>query len=365
MTISQLRSTDGTGTLTYLLVDEATHKGAIIDPNLSDVDRIAAAIMSQNVTLQWIIDTHTHVDHVSGAQELRERFGAQTVMHEKTKDKWKIVEQGDKFGIGETLRKNAAITIDRYVNGGDTIALGETTIDVIYTPGHTDNHLTLHVGEALFVGDLLLAGQAGRSDLPGGSAGEQYDSIVTKILAFPDTTKIFPGHDYDNNTFVMLGNEKKTNPFLQLHSREEYIAFVKDFFPPIAEVGPGGHATLQCGTARVVQPGAAFKSITVSALAGKIRNHEPLVLIDVREPEELRDGGAIAGAKNISVRQIAQRKDELPADKSATLIMICRSGARSSEASNFVSTQCGYKNVFNLEGGMLAWTKDGQAVERV
>jgi glyoxylase-like metal-dependent hydrolase (beta-lactamase superfamily II)/rhodanese-related sulfurtransferase len=358
MAIEQIRSTDGTGTLSYLITDAATRLAAIIDPNIEDLAIIQQKLVSQGLNLEYVIDTHTHVDHVSASKELQKLEGATVVMHEFTKDKWKVVEQGDKFGIGDTLRANAAVEIDVYVNEGDTLELGETTLGIIHTPGHTDNHIAIYFQGNLFTGDLLLVGQAGRSDLPGGSAEQQYDSLYNKVLQFDDETKIYPGHDYENNVFVYLGEERKTNEFLLKKSKEEFVDFVKDFFPPIADA-QGGKVVLQCGAARVSSGTEKFKNIDCTELT-RLRQDPNVLLLDVREPKELATIGCIEGVtKNIPVGQLASRLNELPKDKE--IIAICQKGGRSAEAAHILTSN-GFKVVYNLTGGTGGWIEKGLPV---
>jgi rhodanese-related sulfurtransferase len=266
--------------------------------------------------------------------------------------------------VGETLRENARVNVDRHVGDGDVIRTGGISIRVLYTPGHTDNHLTLLAEDALFTGDLLLIGQAGRSDLPGGDPGEQYDSLFKKILPLPDNLKMYPGHDYAGNEYALLGEEKRSNPFLQERTREEYIEFVKDFFPPIAEaIAAGGKMTLQCGTQRVLQPTDGIRSISPGELAAILAGDRTPVLLDVRESVELRMFGAIEGVVNIPTGQIASRLNELPADRSTPLVCICQSGSRSLEVTHFLQ-QRGYTDVRNLSGGTSAWVRAGFSVSR-
>jgi glyoxylase-like metal-dependent hydrolase (beta-lactamase superfamily II)/rhodanese-related sulfurtransferase len=365
MAIEQIRSTDGTGTLSYLISDESTKLAAIIDPNIEDLKLIQQKLRNNGLKLQYVIDTHTHVDHVSASKELQKLEGATVVMHEFTKDKWKVVEQGDKFGIGDTLRANAAVEIDRYVNEGDTLDLGETTLGVIHTPGHTDNHIAIYFQGNLFTGDLLLVGQAGRSDLPGGNAEQQYDSLYNKVLQFNDDTKIYPGHDYENNVYVLLGQERKTNEFLLQKSKEEFVAFVKDFFPPIADAVDGGKVVLQCGAARVSTGTEKFKNISASELIELQKNDPELYLLDVREPHELTAVGRLESVDaNIPVGQLALRLSELP--KTRHIVAICQGGGRSSEAAHILSSN-GFGTVYNLSGGTGGWIKQGLPVvkERV
>lgn len=358
MAIEQIRSTDGTGTLSYLISDESTNLAAIIDPNIEDVKIIREKLKSQGLKLQYVIDTHTHADHVSGATELQKSEGATVIMHELTKDKWKVLDQADKIGIGETVRANATVEVDRHVNEGDTLELGNTTLGIFHTPGHTDNHLAVYFQGNLFTGDLLLVGQAGRADLPGGNASDQYDSLYNKVLQLNDDTKIYPGHDYENNVYTLLGNERKTNPFLQQKSKEEFVSFVKEFFPPIADA-EGGKVVLQCGAQRVSTGTEKYKNIDCTELT-RLRKEQDVLLLDVREPQELAKTGIIEGvAKNIPVGQLALRLNELPKDKQ--IIAICQAGGRSAEAAHILSTN-GFKGVYNLEGGTGGWIKKGLPV---
>ena len=363
MFFEQLRSTDGTGTLSYVLADSTTKRAAVIDPNIEDMEHIVHAFSTHGLLLVHVIDTHTHADHVSAAGALKERFGATLVMHENTKHKWKVVDEGDKFGIGDTLRANAAFEVDRYVNDGDIIPLDGLELELLFTPGHTDNHVAVRHQEMLFTGDLLLIGQAGRSDLPGGNAGDQYESLTKKIIPLPDNTKIFPGHDYDGNTFAYLGKEKSENPFLKQRTKAEYISFVEEFFPPLAESIDGGKMTLQCGAKRVASPTDGWTNISPRQLAERLRTNPHPFLLDVREPFELTAFGAIPGVKNISIRQLKSRLDELPTDKNAEIIAICQSGSRSAEAAHVLHAQ-GFGKVRNLAGGTSAWVQHGNPVER-
>lgn len=357
MAIQQIRSTDGTGTLTYLITDEGSNLATIVDPNIEDITVIRKKLADGGLTLKYVIDTHTHADHVSGAGELQ-KDGATVVMHELTKEKWKVVEQGDKFGIGDILRKNAAVEVDQYVNEGDTLELGNTTLGILHTPGHTDNHLAVYFQGNLFTGDLILVGQAGRSDLPGGNAEQQYDSLYNKVLQFNDDTKVYPGHDYENNVYTLLSTEKSTNPFLQQKSKQEFVEFVKGFFPPIADA-EGGKVVLQCGAARVSTGTEKFKNINPAEFITLRATNDNLFLLDVREPNELITIGAIEGVTNIPVGQLAGRLAEVPKDK--TVVAICQKGGRSAEAAHILTSN-GFRDVMNLTGGTGGWIESGHPV---
>ncbi|MFA6455910.1 MAG: MBL fold metallo-hydrolase [Bacteroidota bacterium] len=362
MRVQQLRSQDGTGTLTYLLIDESSRQAAVIDPNTEDLHQIKRAIKDQRAIVEYIIDTHTHVDHISCANELRIEFSAKTVMHENTKNKWKMVDQGDAFGIGDILHANAKNEVDLYVNDGDKLPLGNSELTILFTPGHTDNHITVSADGNLFTGDLLLVGQAGRSDLPGGSAEEQYESFTTKILTLPDATKIYPGHDYDDNEFVLLGQERRSNPFLQQQSKKEFVAFVKEFFPPVADTIDNGKVILQCGTKRVTTTAERFTDITSNDLEKMMMANPSLFILDVREQRELTSFGHIPTVVNIPSWQLQKRLGELPG-KNEEIVVVCQSGGRSFEAAH-VLVKNGFQKVFNLKQGTIGWMMSGKNVER-
>jgi glyoxylase-like metal-dependent hydrolase (beta-lactamase superfamily II)/rhodanese-related sulfurtransferase len=359
MILEEIRSGDDTGTLTYFITEGKNRSSVLIDPNLSDLRELFARIDQSGSRLQCIIDTHTHVDHASAAGELHKRYGAPVVMHENTAHKWKVVDQGDRFGIGETLRANAAIEVQRYVTHGEVLRVGTLEITILYTPGHTDNHICPFVEGHLFTGDLLLLGQAGRSDLPGGDPGQQFDSLFDIILDLPDSTLIHPGHDYEGNSPRTLGQEKASNPFLVPRTKEEYKAFVADFFPPLAEATAHGAMTLQCGVQRVPSPSDSFRNITPEELSRKLSDRHDPFLLDVREQFELIAFGAIPGVVNIPLGQLANRTQELPPDRE--IVVVCQSGNRSLEAANLLS-RSGFGSVFNLQGGTSRWARSGYPV---
>lgn len=363
MILRQVRSGDGTGTLSYILGDDKTRSAVVIDPNIEDTMRIVDEAREAGLRIAAVIDTHTHADHISAAGELQRQLGAKLIMHENTRNKWKVVDQGDRFGIGDILRANAAFEVDRYVGNDEEIVVGSLSIRSFFTPGHSDNHVSLLVEGKLFTGDLLLIGQAGRSDLPTGSPAEQYESLFRKILPLPDRTKIWPGHDYEGNSFSTLGEEKIRNPFLQQRTKEEYLAFVGEFFPPLSDVVAGGKVILQCGTMRVPTSNEPFRSIRPHELAQMRKQTPGLFLLDVRQPFELAAFGAIEGVVNIPTREVPRRLVELPADKSQPVVVVCQTGSRSYEISHYLVKQ-GYRNVLNLDGGTSSWVKSGFEVKK-
>jgi sulfur dioxygenase len=360
MNVKQIRSVDGTGTLSYIVYDEKNKVGAVVDPNIEDVQKLGYMIDELEINVTHIFDTHTHADHISGAASLKQFFSdVNIIMHETTKNKFEVLKHAAKFGIEDILEANAKIEVDKYVNDGDEIKIGDLTFKILHTPGHTDNHISLLADDAVFTGDLLLIGQAGRSDLPGGNPKDQYDSLFNKIKTLPNYTKIYPGHDYEDNEYSILQDELKNNPFLEKRSKEQYVEFVKDFFPPAAEaVAADGKMTLQCGTKRVVENKNEFRNISSLQLSQMLNENEDLFLLDVREPFELITLGKINGVVNIPVGELTARIDEVPNDESQGVVCICASGNRSYEVAHYLVKK-GYKNVMNLEGGTYGWLTGG------
>jgi len=354
MIFEQLRPNDGTGTLTYVMGDADAGIAAVLDPTVDGVDEVLATVQKYALRLKYVIDTHTHADHVSGALDLCRRAGAKLIMHELTKTKVIPYDEADRIGIGDTLRENAKASVDIFIEEGDVIEVGTIRLHVLHTPGHTDNHITLRWGHRLFTGDLLLIGQAGRSDLPGGNPRMQYRVFRDKILPMDNETIIYPGHDYAGNINSTLGYERINNDFLSQQSEDDYLAFVHEFFPPMAEVTAGEKVTLQCGTTRVHQEHDNVLEIDIHQFLQEMAQDGKAFLLDVREEFELSMMGKIPGVHNIPMGKLERRLTELPEDLATRIIVICHSGSRSYEAAYFLQQQ-GYRNVSNLAGGPMAY----------
>jgi glyoxylase-like metal-dependent hydrolase (beta-lactamase superfamily II) len=190
-----------TNTITYLVADPATRQAAIIDPVLdfdpksgrlstASSDAVMARARAERLQIVWILETHAHADHLSAADHLRQETGARIVIGRQIETVQKTF--GDLFEMDAPTR-----VFDRLVDEGDTLPLGDLTINVIHTPGHTPACVTYLIGDAAFVGDTLFMPDYGtaRADFPGGDAATLYRSIH-KILALPPETRIFVCHDY-------------------------------------------------------------------------------------------------------------------------------------------------------------------------
>lgn len=201
------------GINTYLVFDEATKKCAVIDPGMSNREEEKAIenfIAEKGLTLTHIINTHLHIDHVSGIPFLRERYGAPVLAHEGDRDLGEhLDQQAAMFGL--TMRPGT-LEISEYIKTGDKIKIGDGVLEVISVPGHSKGSVALYdrAGGYLISGDALFKGSIGRTDLPGGNYKELIDSIEDGLMSLPDDTVVLPGH----GPATTIGEEKVSNPFL-------------------------------------------------------------------------------------------------------------------------------------------------------
>jgi len=229
-----------TNTITYIVKDPASNHCAIID-SVMDIDYAAgritydaadaliAEIKDRGLTLDWIIETHVHADHLSAAPYLQSKLGGKIGVGEKIM----VVQEtfGKVFNEGTEFQRDGS-QFDALFKDGDTYKIGEMQAFAMYTPGHTPACMVHVVGDAAFAGDTLFMpdGGSARADFPGGDAGELYDSIM-KVLSLPDETRLFMCHDYGPNGRAIEWEttvaEQKAN---NIHvgggkTREEFIKF--------------------------------------------------------------------------------------------------------------------------------------------
>lgn len=186
---------------TYIIADEKSMAAAVIDPSW-DLEKILDALRKDGLKPQYIINTHSHFDHVLGNEQLKVLTGAKIIMH-----------------------KNARLERDVAVDDGDTINVGGLNISIMHTPGHSKDSICLLVEKKIFTGDTLFVGNCGRVDLPGGNASELYDSL-SKLAKLDDDIEVYPGHDYGSTSHSTIGDERRNNHVLKPRSREEFMLFI-------------------------------------------------------------------------------------------------------------------------------------------
>jgi sulfur dioxygenase len=188
-------------TYTYLLAERAGAEALLIDPVLENTDRYVRLIEELDLRLVLAVDTHIHADHVTALGALRERTGCTTALGEMTRAECASVH----FREGERLR------------------VDNLHLDVLYTPGHTDDSYSFLLPDRVFTGDTLLIRGTGRTDFQNGDPAAQYDSLFGKLLKLPEATLVYPAHDYNGMTVSTIGEERRWNPRLQVEGRQAYV----------------------------------------------------------------------------------------------------------------------------------------------
>ena len=189
---------------------DATRQAAVIDPG-GDLDTVLAAAERLGLDLRQIWLTHAHIDHAGGAGELAERLGLPIVGPHPGDQFWidGLPQQSQMFGFPPAR----AFTPTRWLHDGETVTVGECTLQVRHCPGHTPGHVVFHSPEArrAFVGDVLFAGSIGRTDFPGGDYPQLIDSITQRLWPMGDDTVFIPGHGPEST----FGRERRSNPFVR------------------------------------------------------------------------------------------------------------------------------------------------------
>lgn len=197
-------------TYTYLIADRAAGVAALIDPVLGEIVLYLGLLEERRLRLAWVLETHVHADHITAAAALRRHTGARIV-------------------VGRNCGTEGA---DLLVADRDEVPLGADTVRVIATPGHSSGCVSYLWWDRVFTGDSLLIRGCGRTDLPGGNAGQLFDSVMRKLLCLPDETLVYPGHDYQGRWVSCMAEERATNPHLKGRTRDEFVSLMAAPQPP-------------------------------------------------------------------------------------------------------------------------------------
>jgi hydroxyacylglutathione hydrolase len=190
--------------MSYILADEQTRRAAVVDP-VGDIQRILKALNAEGLKLDYVLITHGHPDHTSGAGTVAKETGAKIAAYKTSQTK-----------------KDVAL------EDGAVLKVGGIDVKVMHTPGHTRDSVCFLAGNKLFTGDTLFVGECGRTDMPGSDAAQMFHSLFDKLLRLPDDTEVYPGHDYGPKPTSTIGNEKKNNYVLQPRSIEEFLEFMAE-----------------------------------------------------------------------------------------------------------------------------------------
>jgi hydroxyacylglutathione hydrolase len=188
---------------TYIIADERKGEAAIIDPSW-DIDKILDVLKKNKWKAKYVINTHSHFDHILGNEQVVEITGANIIQHESSQ-----------------VSKHIS------VSEGDIVNVGDIPIRILHTPGHSVDSMCLIVdGHLVFTGDTLFVGNCGRVDLPGSNAKEMYTSLLEKVAKLDESLIVYPGHDYGPSPTSKIGKEKMTNYVLRPRSMEEFLQFM-------------------------------------------------------------------------------------------------------------------------------------------
>jgi glyoxylase-like metal-dependent hydrolase (beta-lactamase superfamily II)/rhodanese-related sulfurtransferase len=332
------------GTYSYLLASRAGGEALILDPVLEKVDRYCQLLRELDLRLVKAVDTHLHADHVTGLGELRDRTHCVTIMGEQSK----------------------ADVVAMRVTEGDRVMIEGLGLDVMYTPGHTDDSYSYLMGDRVFTGDTLLIRGTGRTDFQNGSARAQYESIFGRLLKLPDETMVFPAHDYKGDTVSTIGEEKRFNPRLQVRSVDEYVELMNNLnLPNPKMMDVAVPANMHVG---LHQDDLAKQGLSLSAREGIDSLGRPdILLVDLRENSERAKHGTLPGALHAPYPSIDESLRpggmlrEVAAATGRRIVFFCAFGERSAMAVA-AAKDAGLANTAHIAGGIDAWKKAGGPV---
>src|ERR1019366_3685338 len=264
------------GTYSYLLASRAGGEALILDPVLEKVDRYCQLLRELDLRLVKAVDTHLHADHVTGLGELRDRTHCVTIMGEQSK----------------------ADVVAMRVTDGDKVMIEGLSLDVMYTPGHTDDSYSFLMGDRVFTGDTLLIRGTGRTDFQNGSARAQYDSIFGKLLKLPRETLVYPAHDYKGDTVSTIAEEKQFNPRLQVGSVDEYADLMNNLKlpnPKMMDVAVPANMHVGLHQDEIASRGWAVSAAEAVSLSGR----PDVAIVDLREKSERERHGTIPGSLHV------------------------------------------------------------------
>ena len=327
------------GTYSYVLASRRGGEALIIDPVLEKVDRYLQLMRELDLKLVKAVDTHLHADHITGLGALRDRTQCITVMGEQSKVDVVSMRLGD----------------------GDKLTIEGVALEVIYTPGHTDDSYSFVMPDRVFTGDTLLIRGTGRTDFQNGDPRAQYESIFNRLLKLPDETLVYPAHDYKGDTVSTIAEERAYNPRLQVKSVEEYIQLMNNLGlsnPKMMDVAVP--ANMRQGLA---QDAVAAKGWALSA-AEAIRLGKGIALVDLRERSERERHGVIPGALHAPYPALRENLaaggllSELAAASERPLVFFCAFGERSAMAVQ-AAQDAGIAQARHVQGGIAAWREAG------
>lgn len=332
------------GCMSYLVGCAETCSAALVDPELGQIDRYLALLAQAGLRLHYLIDTHTHADHFSAARELARRLGVPTVMH----------------------RRGCAPYVDVRVDDGETLIVGKLRLGILYTPGHTDDSISLVLADRVLTGDTLLRLGTGRTDLPTGDPEALHETLFGKLLGLDDALQVFPGHNYKGTPPTTIGQEKAENPRLQKRDRAAFVEQMQRLSIEMPAHLTEALRTNRTGGKTVAQlldeAAGAIAFMSMDEVRRRITaGDRDLVILDIRE-RDAYEAGHIPGARHLARGQLELRVDQELPDPTARILTCCEFGKISTLAAATLRTM-GYTRAVALDGGLKAWREAGFPLE--
>jgi len=333
------------GTYSYLLASRRGGEALIIDPVLEKVDRYLQLVKELDLRLVKAVDTHLHADHITGLGALRDRTHCVTVMGEQTK----------------------ADVVSMRLGDGDKLTIEGVSLDVLYTPGHTDDSYSFVMRDRVFTGDTLLIRGTGRTDFQNGDPRMQYESIFGRLLRLPDETLVFPAHDYKGETVSTIGEEKAFNPRLQVKSVDEYVTLMNNLKlpnPKMMDVAVPANMHVGLHQDEVARRGWALTAAQAQALLGRA----DVSLVDLREKSEREKHGVIPSSLHAPYVELQDNIGpggmlQALAAAGKRVVFYCAFGERSAMAVQ-AAQDAGITAACHIAGGIDAWKKSGGPLAR-
>ena len=326
-------------TYTYLLASRVGGEALLLDPVLEKTDRYLKLLEELDLKLVKVVDTHVHADHVTAMGALRDKTSCVTVMGEQSP-----VE-----------------VVSMRVSDGERVTIEGLSMTAMHTPGHTDDSYCFRMDDRVFTGDTLLIRGTGRTDFQNGDAGQQYDSLFDGVLKLPESTLVYPAHDYKGDTVSTIGEEKSSNPRLQVAGRAEYIelmANLKLANPKMMDVAVPENMRMGLNIDRQCEVATIAPERIIAD------NAEGMMIVDLREEGERVKSGVIPGSVHAPYSRLDQHLGMLRQAEGRDVVFYCAVGERSTMAVN-IARDRGVSGCVHIPGGFIAWAEAGGNIDRV
>ena len=328
------------GCKSYLVGCAETSAAALIDPEISLIDRYLGLASRHGLRIHYLIDTHTHADHFSATRGLARRLDAPVAMH----------------------RMSPAPFVDLRLDDGDMLLVGKLRVQVLHTPGHTRDSMCLRIEDRVCTGDTLLIGATGRTDLPSGDPEALHDSLFNHLLRLDPALMVFPAHDYKGRTHSTIGEEIAGNPRLQVREPPQFCEMMRNLnlsmpshLTEALRSNMNGSKTV---SQMLAEAAASVPFMALTELKTRVENgSDELIVLDVRERDAYEEGH-VPGAKLLPRGQLELRVNQDLPDPTRRIVVYCEFG-RISTLATATLRELGFPRAVALDGGMKAWREAG------